>query len=260
MTEIIAGKLDESTFMMADCISQSIPNKKGLYQLLDDLPLNISQWEYLSSKYKRNKFQANFTNKINKLESSENTYFTSTGKGFLLNCILTLDAWYASRPLKVQNDFCQGEESLGQLIQVIYRSLESCPIHNLQLGQNRLVFINSSAVVYYDFVFDNKNRLYNKPSREKLESGYFVDSIISFPPEQIIMSDFKDIYEFCKYHLDKTINGDGIDFKNRFAFVKLKAGEQPFILSPYMAISDIIAFYNQYPFNSIDDIDFFWNL
>jgi hypothetical protein len=162
--------------------------------------------------------------------------------------------------MKVHNDFCQGEDSLGQLIRIIYRSLESYHTKDLQLGQNRLIFINSSSVVYYDLFFDSKNLLGKNPSHEELKNGYFIDSVLNFPPEQILMNEFKDIYEFCKYHLDKTINGDGIDFKNRFAFVKLKVGEQPFILSPYMAISDIIALYNQYPFNSIDDIDFFWNL
>lgn len=260
MTQIIAGKFKGSTFVMADCIVKSAIKKRGINRLVDFLPPKIIRWKYLPFKFKMEKPETHFTSKIRKLESSESTYFTFTGIGFILNCVSTLDEWYASKQIKVDNDFYLGNESLEQLIRIINRTILSYPNNNLQLGRNRLFFINNSNAVYYDLFFDRNNKLYNSPSPTIVEEDCFIDSIIGFQTDSIILQGGMDIYEFCKNHLTMTINKNGIDYRNRFSFVKLDHKQPHQILSPYAAISDIIALYNEYPFDSIDDNDFFWNL
>lgn len=147
MTYIIAGKLNGSTFMMADCI---VTNS----QTSDTC----------------------FTQKLVKLDSSESTFFSFTGIQFIDICLKYFDAWLFDQ--NKTNDFTTGDHSIEQFQVAIKMFLKTFPERDtLKLGSNRLFFIDKENVIYYDFVFDEDNNLKNI-DKNIISEGFYASSVI----------------------------------------------------------------------------------
>lgn len=227
MTYIIAGKKQNSTFMMADTIvTNSEATKKTII------------------------------NKIIKLESSESTYYTFTGVQFIDNCVRTYDFWLKNT--KRENDFISGKNSIKELQLVIKKMVETFPgREQMSLYINRLFFINMNNVVYYNLEFDDNNELIKDSEKNILNTDEFIDSSVQTGTKKGIPE--MDVRDFCKNHLE-NLSQKNIDFKDRFSFVEFfDKGTETFD-EPFKKFSDLIALYNQIDFSEIDNPSFTWNI
>lgn len=110
MTYIIAGKLQNNIFIMADCIVKNVETKRET-----------------------------ITNKIIKLYSSTDTFYTFTGVQFIDNCVKIYDYWMYKN--KQKNDFIDSSDSINNLQAVIKRMIETFSEQKrMTLGLNRLFF------------------------------------------------------------------------------------------------------------------------
>ena len=231
MTYIIAGKLKDRTFMMVDAI---ITNEKTR--------------------------KKTFRNKLVKLDSSYETYYSMSGIAFIDNCIRVYDDWLSQN--NKENDFITGEESIKRLIKIIDKMLASCPV-KVKLNSNKIFFINKESVVYYKLIFDKNNKLLGTPKRYKLSTGQCINSIIDAPIEKCNFN-LENIEMSCEDYLNKMpskqIPSKEVDFKERFSFIELAPDKSPIRNYPNKRFSDFIAECNEIDFDSIDNNNFKWNI
>lgn len=236
MTQIVTGKLNGYTFMMADCISHS------------------------GSKN-------TFIDKIVKLNSSDNTYISLSGTSFVMSCVYEYDYWLAINQ-EGKNDFIKGEESIKKLIDIIkllYKYEVEEFNNEICFRKHRLFFITSKRAVYYDLTFEVKDCKEIKHidfEKIELESNQFIDSLVNFPSEDI--PDNKDcgmseIKEICYDDIRKMITNTQLSFdsfKDRFSFILIEADGTILEERPHRYFSDIIANHYGIDYNRIDDADF----
>jgi len=224
MTYIIAGRFKGSSFMMSDCI--------------------------VTNREKRT-----FINKTAELESSSNTYYSLTGVQFIDNCVKCYDGWLVDH--NKTNDFIDGMNSIHDLILVIDKMCDSYPDKDqLNLGENRLFFINKDAVVYYDLKYNNIKILEGYPVKKEVQMNFYIDSSIRFPASELSL-EITSIENYCREHIHKL--SKGIDFKDRFSFTEILENGKISIKHPYKYFSDIISIYNDIDYDKIDNDDFKWS-
>ncbi len=241
MTYIIAGKLEDSTFLMADSIATFKQDYKNSYTLTD---------------------------KITKLESSiEETYYSLAGGGVISSIIYAYDRWL-SKIRNESNDFITGEKSINH----IERILNNITITNIipkeesNASLTRLFFLDKNNVVYYNLddlrpvkdgidVENIGTNLKLKFIKKTLETGYYIKS--SRPGSNRIPINYVNkIEEYCKDYF-KGVNNGCPDFKDRFSFVELFNDKVSSIRLPYKKFSDIIAEFAVIDFEKIDTDDDF---
>jgi hypothetical protein len=172
-----------------------------------------------------------------------------------------MDIHYVSKHLPKFNDFCTGNESLQELLQVIEKSLERWHGDDLHLGDNRLFFINPTTITYCDINFTPENELDGHPELITLEDGYSISSAVELTPEIRIMDGYPTIEEFCKHYIINDINPYHLDFKDRFTFIHFDQGVLKY-LRPYKRFTDVFAhgYGEMTPFGTIDSPDFAWDI
>lgn len=235
MTQIVTGKLPKCTFMISDCIAKNGSKKT-------------------------------FVDKIVKLSSSENVYFSLTGASFMMTCLSEYDYWLAIN--NKRNDFIEGENCIKEFIEVIklmYKYEVSVYKNSICFGRQRLFFINNGNAIYYDLNFTSKNCYeildvnYNK---QILKENYFINSIITSSHNKIdanIDSDVDSIKEFCFDAIKKIITNTDLqfsDFKNRFTFVLIPNEGAVIDEKPHKYFSDVIANHYGIEYDKIDSEDF----
>jgi hypothetical protein len=232
MTHIVAGKLADRTFMMADCISTEHGTRKR-----------------------------KFVEKLCKLESSEDTFFSMAGNVFIDNCVHTLDVWYTVNNIKKSNDFCTGEVSFNDLKNLIERSLWYVNNGDVSLGENRLFFIDKSNVVYYNLYFDDATNAIIRSDRKELNAGEYISSNFT-NLDPLNHEDFSrgDLINHCKDYLVTFMGKDRINFLDRFSFVSGYMGDTCEFQRPFKAISDLIAYGSEIKYDLLDHPNFIWNL
>ncbi len=227
MTYIIAGKKQNSTFMMADTIVTNVETK-----------------------------QKTIVNKMIKLESSKSTYYTFTGVQFIDNCVRTYDFWLSNT--KRESDFISGVNSIKELQSVIKRMIDTFSgREQMTLEINRLFFINKNNVIYYDLAFDSNNELLKDAEKNILNDNEFIDSSVLTGIKEGIPE--MDIQDFCKNYL-AYLSKKNVDFKDRYSFVELFADGKETFNEPFKNFSDLIALYNNVDFSELDNPDFTWNI
>lgn len=205
MTYIVGGKLNNVPFLMVDCIASG-GNKTS------------------------------FNNKLNKLESSENTFFTLTGNRELAHVIQILDSWLSINDL--ENDFMTGHNSMNSAIEIFYKysDFQECLKNiNFQPSENRVFFINKDNLVYFDIkVHNSKLSIFNKVVLDNFSK---INSIMFNDPVSID-NITNSLYDYCKNEiLSLSIIGNA--FKDRFSFITFKE-EKPIVKYPYKDQFDII--------------------
>ncbi len=219
MTYIISGKLNKKTFLMADCKVKLDGN---------NIPI--------------------FTDKVFKLDSSKDTYCTLAGKRFMSDCIKAYDHWLKGTNRK--NDFLSGNRSIRELIPVIKKFQDKFPTNEvLSIGMNRVFFISSENVVYYDLFYDESNELEFMPKQCMVNVGYFIDSNLARPQQKINLGGL-NVKEYCMDHLSH-MPLTNFYIMDRFTFL-LFTGKRKTVERPIKNFSDIIISYYGLPYNDLD--------
>jgi len=228
MTYILSGKLKNSNYLIIDCISaNSVTNEKT------------------------------FINKLSRLESSNSTYFTLTGSPFLDNCVRSYDEWLLQN--NNVNDFVDGYNSFNNLIKVIEKNVATYNgKHKLSLGSNRLFFLNSENVVYYDLDYNDGNKLKNIYDKTELNEFDFIDSILFSKKQNLKLDENVDVFEIGKSYLDKM--SKGIKFKDRYSFVQIFKNGKVDLRKPFKYYSDYLAMLNEIDYDEIDNDNFIWDI
>jgi hypothetical protein len=230
MTYIVTGKLKNCCFLMADCISTNKKENKQSYR-----------------------------DKLYKLTSSENEYFSFTGTVLVSHALQILDT--RLKQLNLSHDFFIGSDSIKLLLDVIQKFLDVHPDKkNVNLGDNRLFFVNKNQVVYHDIKYNNLNEIIEYSGPIELKENMLVDSVLNFPPEQIEFRKNEEVEDFCTRHITEISKQYKIDFKRRFSFILLNHNGEIIEKRPYKHFSDMIAEYYDLDYNIIDDKSFQWDI
>jgi hypothetical protein len=230
MTYIVAGKLKNSSFLVADCIVNNAETS-----------------------------QKTFIDKVSKLDSSENLFYSLTGIQFIDNAVRSYDWWLHIK--NRNNDFIKGMNSFNELLLVIQRMVDSfSDKESLRLGINRLFFIDKNGVVYYNLNFNDKNKLEQDSGKKHVvEMNHFITSAIDYPQTELKEKEDFDLKKFYSDALSFISKGK-VDFKDRLTFVQIFVNGDTTINRPFKRFSDMIAMYNEIDFDKIDDANFIWDI
>lgn len=220
MTFMIAGKMHSQTFLMADCKVKLVGGKPPI-----------------------------FSDKVLRLESSENTYCSLAGTQFMYDCIQSYDTWLTSQDQ--DNDFLTGDRSIYELLAAIQRFRDKYPFEDpLLLKKNRLFFITYESVVYYDLFYNEMNELEFQPERCPLEIDSYVDSNLAYDKSKIDMNELA-VRDYCFDHLS-NMPYSSFSKNNRYTFLLFYNNRNLTLERPYKNFSDIIISYYKFPYNCLD--------
>jgi hypothetical protein len=216
MTYIIAGIQNNIPFLMVDCISLNKEKKKS------------------------------FSNKLIKLESSKNTYFTLTGNQLLSDAIRLYDNWLFSNN-KI-NDFITGSDSIDSAIDFfLNKVIKKCSDKEKVkiCKDNKIFFINSQNIVYFDLNFSNYKLI--RKYKYLVNNSFTIDSFIS-SHQKSINNEIINIFDYCKNEIIQM--SGNINFKDRFSFITFK-DDIPDYRLPYKNLEDTLIEYYDLSFNEI---------
>ncbi|MEI6347261.1 MAG: hypothetical protein WCP69_04855 [Bacteroidota bacterium] len=227
MTYIVAGKLSSCTCLMADCIV----NRTG------DTPI--------------------FTDKIRKLTSSDDTFFSVTGNCLIPESVEILDMWLFS--LGRPNDFISGNNSITDLVKLIsWRFDKYHRTDGAKLDNNRIFFINRDSVIYYNLFYNENNLLTSNLAKTVLQNKKQITNMSPHPISFDLISTSNPL-RYCKSVIDDLAKSENKDLKDRFSYIQLNSDSDDIIISPFKKISDIVAAYEGADYNLLDDISLSWD-
>jgi hypothetical protein len=141
MTYLIAGRIPELTFAIADCYAEG-----------------------------------EFSEKIYQLKSvTEPTYCVLSGSSFIMYCLISLDEWYNEKD--GLNDFLNGKKSFDDLVKSLNFISKLYKFKSpTEMDWGRLIFITNDKVVFFDLFFDNNYLQEKNTIRIELKDYEYVDS------------------------------------------------------------------------------------
>lgn len=238
MTYIIAGQLDNINFLMSDCIGKGeASNGKNIYL---------------------------FVEKIKRLMSDSDTYFSMTGPGYLAQIVELYDYWLYSQGIK--SNFLE-TEFLTKLMNFIGLATAHHPDKDIKLKANRFFFLSNNGVYFCNVNYDDNNVLKEFPLLHKVNNRHYIDSNIAsqFNPMGTATStlDKSNLREYCLRKLKHLASGDGESerlFPSRIQFIVLdKDGEN--ITEPALKYSsDAVASFFSLPYQQLDSDEFKFDL
>jgi hypothetical protein len=199
MTYILAGKNANTTFIQSDCIV-----KHG----------DVSF----------------FKNKLIKLQSIEDTYFTCCGSEYFSIAIqyLDLEKDFTNAKIDINSSSFNDEfmDFYFSLTDAVFKSTDNI------INEGRLFFINNKDVFYFDIVIESRVFKKYKITKHQLENNEYITSYINNQKKG-----FED--ENYQVLIDKWFGQFNEDFKNRFTSLYYE-NDKAIIKSPYLYKEDFI--------------------
>ena len=213
MTYIISGKLNNKPFLMIDSVSSST-DKKGVKT-------------------------HNFSLKLERLRSAEDTYFCLTGSQILSMCIENYDAIL----YKEHKTFDYTNKLFWDEIRAMYTTCCNGldPHYKVKEADGaRVYFIDKDNVTYYNLAITPFNTQKSIIANNKviLPNGAYNPQVpLSINPD-------KTLYDFCKKQIElansERLPGDKVkDFDNRFAFLTFDENGKSIYTSPLRKSSEV---------------------
>lgn len=225
MTFIVAGKLRNKTFLMADCVVTGPDGKT-------------------------------FTDKVRKAESVANTFFTLAGGAFLDGCLWAFDMRLAQagRALNIYDISLLRKVIDGYLA----TDKDAAKIH---FERNRIFFITKDAVVYHDIEYDKNKMAVASITTHQLGNDTFIDSAVDLQMRNLTLPADAQPKTFCRDRIDELNRlTRKIDLKDRFTFLEMEDGKELIYQMPYKRMSDFICYLNGIDIEKIDTPEFQWDV
>ncbi len=245
MTYIVAGQIADSKFLMADCIATNQTNGGE------------------ATHY--------FAEKVKKLLSDPNIFFTLAGKSYVAQLIENYDYWLYSQG--TQLNFLE-ESNIKSLVKFLEFANERNPEGKQKLGDNRLFFLSKDGVYHCELNYGNGNILHDEVRVVQVPNMHSVDSsLINFgvwsnanriSPNDT-QTDEDSLRNYCIQQLNKLASFDSDRGRlfikvNRFQFILINSSGNAIINPAFKHASDMVAAFFALPYRQIDNKDFRFEL